>query len=121
MSNKVLVVDDSMMVRAQVKRALSAEFTIAEAVDGLDAMEKLSASPDVALVICDVNMPRMNGLEFLEGLSVSTHRIPVVMLTTEGQEEMIQRAKSLGAKAWLLKPFKPDHLLAVARKTALAA
>jgi two-component system chemotaxis response regulator CheY len=123
MTTKILVVDDSLMVRTQVKRALGAGFLIVEAVDGVDALEKLTAHPDTALIICDVNMPRMDGLDFLEkrALSPKLSSVPVVMLTTEGQQAMVLRARALGAMAWLLKPFKPEQLLAVAQKLAQAA
>jgi two-component system chemotaxis response regulator CheY len=124
MSAKVLIIDDSMMVRAQVGRALTgAGFSIIEAVDGIDGLQKLNASPDTRLIVCDVNMPRMNGIEFLENIrkQPSTAGVPVVMLTTEGQPELVQRAKALGAKGWIVKPFKPDLLVAAAKKlTAIA-
>jgi two-component system, chemotaxis family, chemotaxis protein CheY len=115
----ILVVDDSLMVRRQVTAALKGlGYTIVEAVDGLDALEKLEASPGIGLIVCDVNMPRMNGIEFLERLSGRGSSVPVVMLTTEGQPELMQRAKSLGAKGWLVKPFKPEFLVATANKLA---
>jgi len=118
MANKVLVIDDSMMVRKQVGMALgTAGFTVVEASDGVDALDKLVTHADVALVVCDVNMPRMNGLEFLENVRAG---LPVMMLTTEGQPELIQRAKALGAKGWLVKPFKADLLVAAARKLTAA-
>jgi two-component system chemotaxis response regulator CheY len=67
-------------------------------------------------------MPNMNGLDFLEAMrrSPENANTAVVMLTTEGQQELIQRAKSLGAKGWLMKPFKPDMLVATARKLVAA-
>jgi two-component system, chemotaxis family, chemotaxis protein CheY len=105
------------MVRRQVGASLvSAGYSTVEAVDGVDATTKVSA--DTAMIVCDVNMPRMNGLELLEHLArdPATARIPVVMLTTEGQPELIQRAKALGAKGWLIKPFKAEMLVAVAKK-----
>lgn len=112
---KVLVIDDSQMVRYQVGKALTgAGFTVIDAVDGVDALAKLAAAPDTALVICDVNMPNMNGIEFLEKKGPSGP--PVVMLTTEGQPELIKKAKTLGAKGWVMKPFKPDLLIAAAKK-----
>jgi two-component system, chemotaxis family, chemotaxis protein CheY len=114
MGNEIMVVDDSMMVRKQVGMALTAAgFTVVEACDGVDAMEKLSTHADVALVICDINMPRMNGLEFLENVRQG---LPVLMLTTEAQPELIQRATALGAKGWIMKPFKLDLVVAAARK-----
>ena len=74
---------------------------------------------DTRLVVCDVNMPRMSGIEFLETLHERRgRRIPVVMLTTEGQPELIARAKALGAIGWIVKPFKPELLVATAKKLA---
>jgi two-component system chemotaxis response regulator CheY len=123
MSATILVIDDSLMVRQQVSRALGgAGFSIVEACDGLDAHQKLASHSEIRLIVCDVNMPRMNGIEFLEKLSAIGAAIPVVMLTTEGQPELIQRAKACGAKGWIVKPFKPEMLIAAAKKlTALAA
>ena len=115
----VMVIDDSLMVRRQVATALKGlGYAVVEAVDGLDALEKLAAAPEIGLIVCDVNMPRMNGIEFLERMRTQGSPVPVVMLTTEGQPELIQRAKSLGAKGWLVKPFKPEFLVATARKLA---
>jgi two-component system chemotaxis response regulator CheY len=118
---KVLVVDDSMMIRKQVSGALiQAGFSVVEACDGADALKKLSEADEVSLVVCDVNMPNMNGLEFLEAVrGQPTHAgVAVVMLTTEGQNDLIQKAKSLGAKGWIMKPFKPELLIAAAKKLA---
>ena len=119
MLKKVLVVDDSATVRQQVRMALSrSEFEVVEAVDGLDGKQKLDTNRDISLVICDVNMPRMNGIEMLEVVkSQPRHaRLPVVMLTTEGQPALIQRAKRAGAKGWIVKPFKANLLVAAAHK-----
>ena len=124
MTSKVLVVDDSMMIRAQVSRALTqAGFSVVEAGDGVAALKTLENEADVCLVVCDVNMPNMNGIEFLEavGKDASRASLPVVMLTTEGQNDLVRRAKALGAKGWILKPFKPDLLIAAAKKLTAAA
>jgi two-component system chemotaxis response regulator CheY len=113
-----------MMVRQQVSRALvAAGFSVIDAVDGVDALQKLAANQGTQLVVCDVNMPRMNGIEFLENLrkDASLGRMPVVMLTTEGQPELIQQAKELGAKGWIVKPFKPALLVAAVTKLTAAA
>ncbi len=122
MTAKVLVVDDSTMVRRQVQATLvEAGFGVVEAVDGADALVKLGHSGDMSLIVLDINMPNMNGLELLEELR---HReklaaVPVVMLTTEGQPELMKQAKDLGAKGWIIKPFKPALLVrAVQRLTA---
>jgi len=116
---KVLIVDDSPIVRQQVKLALGeTAFEFLEASDGMEGLSKLEGDPDIALVILDVNMPRMSGLEMLEkvkegGKNPGMH---VVMLTGEGQHSMIDRAKKAGAKGWIVKPFKPELLSAAIRK-----
>jgi two-component system chemotaxis response regulator CheY len=120
-SKKVLVVDDSSTIRQQVAFALApAGFQVVEAEDGAEGIRKLGAHPDVAMVICDVNMPRMNGLEMLEQLRGAAHVPPIVMLTTEGAMELVAKAKTLGAKGWMVKPFKPDQLVAAAKKLTAA-
>ncbi|MBC8068680.1 MAG: response regulator [Deltaproteobacteria bacterium] len=122
MSKKVLVVDDSSTVRQQVGSALvQAGFTVLEAVDGLDGAAMIAANSDIALVICDVNMPRMNGLEMVESvrkIPISA-TMPIIMLTTEGDPSLVARAKLVGAKGWIVKPFKPELLVAAARKLAV--
>ena len=117
MSKRILVVDDSPTVRQQVSVALvQAGYQVLEAVDGLDGIGKLDAS--IAMVVCDVNMPRMNGIEMLEKLKADGKgsNTPVVMLTTEGQPALIDRAKKAGAKGWIVKPFKADLLVAAVKK-----
>jgi two-component system, chemotaxis family, chemotaxis protein CheY len=114
---KILVIDDSPTVRQQVGLALSqAGYQVVEAVDGVDAISKVDAS--VSMLICDVNMPRMNGLEMLEKLrtDVRWKSLPVVMLTTEGQPALIERAKRAGAKGWIIKPFKAELLVAAVQR-----
>lgn len=119
MGKKILVVDDSATVRQQVGLALGqAGFDVVEAVDGMDGIDKMHQTVDIALVICDVNMPRMNGLEMIEKLHAEKKgaMAPVVMLTTEGQPELVERAKKAGAKGWIVKPFKAELLIAAAKK-----
>jgi two-component system, chemotaxis family, chemotaxis protein CheY len=123
MSATVMLIDDSATVRMQASRALSAAgFGIIEATDGVDALEKLEvalkgSASGVALIVCDVNMPRMSGIEFIENLSRREGvRPPVIMLTTEGHPDLVQSAKACGAKGWMVKPFKPELLVAAARK-----
>lgn len=118
----VLVIDDSMVIRQQVGRALApAGFSIVEAKDGIEGLQRLADSPDVRVIVCDVNMPRMNGLDFLERLAAKPQVPPVVMLTTEGQHDVIQRAKALGAKGWLIKPLKAENLVATVKRLATSA
>jgi len=122
MSALIMIVDDSAMIRMQVKRALSgAGFDVVQALDGRDAAEQIASGAQPSLIVCDVNMPRMNGLEFLEHLRDAGCDVPVIMLTTEGQPDMIRRARLLGAKGWLVKPFRPDLLLAAATKMVARA
>lgn len=119
MGAKVLVVDDSGFVRQHVGRVLrAAGFDIVEAADGDQALAALAADGEIALVFCDVNMPQRSGLEMLEALAgdPAGRRPPVVMLTTEGQRELIVRAKALGAMGWIVKPFKPELLVLTAQK-----
>jgi two-component system, chemotaxis family, chemotaxis protein CheY len=119
MALRILIADDSMLVRRQVSTALvSAGYEVVEAVDGVDAHEKLA--PDLALIVCDLNMPKMNGMELLERIHADPKMaaVPFVMLTTEARAGMFERARSLGAKAWLIKPFKPELFLAAVAKIA---
>ena len=116
---KVIVIDDSRSAREQVLRALREEnVTLVEAVDGRDGLAKLDANADASLIICDINMPEMNGLEMLTTLYDSGRlgALPVIMLTTESQPELLKKAKEKGAKGWIVKPFKPALLVAAVRK-----
>jgi two-component system chemotaxis response regulator CheY len=116
---KVLVVDDSTTVREQVGQALAqAGYEVVEAFDGVDAGEKLQAHRDVRLVLCDVNMPRKSGLDLLADLHLEARTPPlsVVMLTTEGQPELVSRARTLGAKGWMVKPVRAELLVATVKK-----
>ena len=113
MSKKILTVDDSPSVRKMVEFSLKSKgYAMGAAGDGLEALELLDQEPYDAIIL-DVNMPRMNGLEFLEKrLEIDTIAdIPVIMLTTEGQDEDRDKAISLGATAYIIKPFKPSQLL----------
>ena len=119
MTSKIIVVDDSRTARQQVRDALAdTGFEIIEAVDGEDGLAKIAEQRGLSLVICDVNMPKMNGLEMLRALRQTQPAVntPVVMLTTEGQPELLQQAKQAGARGWIVKPFKPALLVAAVRK-----
>lgn len=123
MSKKVLVVDDSATVRQQVRMVLEqAGFDVSEAVDGQDAVAKVNAA-DFAGVVCDVNMPRMNGVEFVETVKKEAKHaaLPILMLTTEGAPDLIRRAKAAGVKGWIVKPFKADQVVAAMKKLTEAA
>ena len=118
---KVMIVDDSRTIRQQVNFTLSKSgFEVVEAEDGADGLAKLRANPDVAMVISDVNMPNMDGLQMVEAIKADAtlNKVPVLMLTTEGAGELINRARAAGAKGWIVKPFKPDQLIAAVSKLA---
>jgi two-component system, chemotaxis family, chemotaxis protein CheY len=115
---KILVVDDSETIRLTVSDTLQkAGFTVIQAIDGVDGLARL-AENDVDLMILDVNMPRLSGLEMLEKVHAEPRwaHLPVVMLTTEAHFAMIDRAKKLGAKGWMIKPVKPENLVAAVKK-----
>jgi two-component system chemotaxis response regulator CheY len=121
MPGTVMIVDDSQMVRKQVARTLlAAGFVVVEAQDGADALVQLSSViPAPALIVLDVNMPKMGGIEFLQSLrgrGPGFAMPPVVMLTTEGDPKLMQQAKALGAKGWIIKPFRSEMLLAAVQK-----
>ena len=119
---KVLIVEDSETIRQQVASALErAGFGVVEACDGVAGLERASQN-ELCMVILDVNMPRLNGLEMLERLKADPRhaKLPVLMLTTEVQQSMIERAKKAGARGWMIKPVKMDQLVSTVNKlTAL--
>jgi two-component system, chemotaxis family, chemotaxis protein CheY len=116
----VLIVDDSQTIRQQVAGALEgAGYAVIEAADGIEGLERI-AQHDLCMVVLDVNMPRLNGLEMLEQLKTNpTHAgLPVLLLTTEVQPELIERAKRAGALGWIIKPAKLDQLVLAVNKLA---
>jgi len=113
MSKTILVVDDSASIRQVVGLTLKgAGYTVIEAVDGRDALNKLDGQK-VNLVISDVNMPNMDGISFVKEMKQKPNYkfTPVIMLTTEGAEEKKREGQAAGAKAWVVKPFKPEQML----------
>lgn len=113
-----MTVDDSASVRQMVAFTLKdAGYEVVEAVDGADALDKLKGSP-VDMVVTDLNMPNVDGIELIKNVrSDPKHKfIPVVMLTTESQEEKKILGKEAGATGWIIKPFKPEQLLGVIKK-----
>ena len=121
MSNKILVIDDAQSIRQVVKLVLGEHgYDVTEAEDGKDALSKLNGE-SLDLIICDVNMPNMNGIEFLDELKnneayAEYKFIPLIMLTTEAGKDMKDKGKELGAKAWLVKPFQPEQLIDAIKK-----
>ena len=114
----VLTVDDSPSIRQMIKVTLEpAGHNVIEAGDGAQGLAKCQATrPD--LVITDLNMPTMNGLELIRALRKlpALTGLPIVFLTTESTDAVKQEAKSAGATGWITKPFKPEQLLSVVAK-----
>lgn len=118
---RVLVVDDSATVRQQVSQVLTkVGFEVVEAADGQIGADMIKEDKTINVVICDVNMPRMNGIEMLSHVRTEQKNLdlPILMLTTDGQPALIKRAKEAGARGWMVKPFNPVQLVAAVQKLA---
>ena len=114
----IMVVDDSSSLRLMVSVVLKgAGYAVVEATDGTDALGKLQGQ-DFCLFLTDINMPRMDGIELTRRIrAIPAYKfVPIVMLTTESHPEKKLAGKAAGATAWIVKPFNPDQLLAVAKK-----
>jgi two-component system chemotaxis response regulator CheY len=121
MSKTILIVDDSSSLRTVVNLALKrAGYDVIEAVDGEDGLTKLDGRK-INLIVCDVNMPRLNGIEFVTRVKQHPRYkfTPVIMLTTEGQDAKKEQGRAAGAKAWIVKPFNPPVLLDAISKLVL--
>ena len=118
MAKTVMTVDDSASVRQMVGFTLrQAGYDVVEASDGKEAISALAGRP-VHMVVTDLNMPNMDGIELVRWLRAQqAYRfIPIVLLTTESQESKKQEGRAAGATGWIVKPFKQDQLLSVVRK-----
>lgn len=123
MAKTILIVDDSSSLRMLVRMSLTrAGYEVLEAGDGQEALQALDSAGRVHLVVCDVNMPRMDGVAFVTQVKQHPkHRfIPVVMLTTEDEGSARERGRQAGAKAWMVKPFNPPQLLDTVSKLVMA-
>lgn len=121
MAKTILIVDDSASVRQVVAISLrGAGYDVIEGSDGKDALSRLKGQK-VHLIISDVNMPNMDGISFVKAVKLlpAYKFTPIVMLTTESQETKKREGQEAGAKAWIVKPFKPDQLLGVVQKLVL--
>jgi two-component system chemotaxis response regulator CheY len=117
MKKTILAVDDSATIRQMVSFTLkSAGYEVIEARDGQDALSKLTQP--VAMVVTDLNMPVLDGIGLIKGVRnhASARYVPIVVLTTESEAAKKQQAKSAGATAWIVKPFRPEQLLSVVSK-----
>jgi len=116
--NKVLIVEDSKLVHRMYDLMLT-QYTLVHCTDGLDAMQKLGDHPDADLILLDLNMPRMSGLEFLKTIKKDPvfSQIPVVIVSTEGKEEDTNRGLEAGAAGYVTKPFQREDILEAVQNT----
>ncbi|WP_328472496.1 response regulator [Actinoplanes sp. NBC_00393] len=118
MAKSILIVDDSASVRQVVSIALKgAGYEVITANDGKDALSKMTGQR-IHLIISDVNMPNMDGITFVaEAKKLPAYKFtPIIMLTTESQEDKKKQAQAAGAKAWVTKPFQPEQMLSAVAK-----
>ena len=117
MGRRVMTVDDSPTVRQALETTLrQAGYDVVEAVDGRDALDKWTDGP-VDMLVTDLNMPNLDGIALIKEIrqKPGNRFMPIIMLTSESQPEMKEEGKKAGASGWIVKPFKPEQLLAVVR------
>jgi two-component system chemotaxis response regulator CheY len=113
-SKTVLVVDDSKTIRNLVAFILKSEgIEVVTAENGLDGLEKLYSIQDIALILTDINMPRMDGFSFIEAVRKQDiyKDIPIIILSTEGGEDDMQKGMNLGANLYMVKPAQPERMV----------
>ena len=121
MAKTIMIVDDSASIRTVVGIALRGEgYAVIEAINGQDAINKLTGQK-VNLIISDVNMPIMDGITFVKHVKqMAAYRFtPIIMLTTESDESKKREGQAAGAKAWVVKPFKPEQMLGAVQRLCL--
>lgn len=121
MGKTILTVDDSRTMRNMLLMALTeAGHTVIQAEDGVHGVEVLAASPDVDVIITDINMPRMDGYGFIDHVrrESAARATPILVLSTESEPAKKQRARDAGATGWIIKPFDAEKLVAAVRRVA---
>lgn len=120
MSKKILIVDDSAMMRLALNTSLTkAGYTVIQANDGNEALGMLKDDlGKIDLIVCDVNMPNMDGLSFVKAYKTipEYQYIPVLMLTSEGSEDRKAQGRAAGVRAWMMKPFEQEVLMSAISK-----
>jgi two-component system chemotaxis response regulator CheY len=119
MAERILIVDDSRALRMLLGHNLrQGGYEVLEAGDGEEALERLGGGETVDLVITDFTMPGMNGIELTRRIRALDRcgELPIVLLTTEDQEDKKKEGRSAGATGWIVKPFDPEQLLSVIRE-----
>jgi two-component system chemotaxis response regulator CheY len=122
MSQKyILIIDDSPTIRISVDFAVkNLGYPTEQAENGKEALEKVNSikdgGDDILLIVCDINMPEMDGITFIREFRKIDKFTPIVVLTTESEEEKIQEGKEAGASGWIVKPFQPADLVGVVER-----
>lgn len=114
-----MIVDDSAAIRQQVAILLGElGYEVVQAYDGVDGVACIATDYGIQLVICDLEMPRMGGLELLQQVRQErrTSSLPIVMLATHTDASVVQQAKDAGAQGWMIKPFRPEALVSTVEK-----
>jgi two-component system chemotaxis response regulator CheY len=121
MGKRVLTVDDSKTMRDMLKLALTeAGYDVVQADDGAHGVEVLQSTPDIDVIVTDINMPRMDGYAFIDSVrkNPKNRTTPILVLTTESEPEKKRRAREAGATGWIVKPFDPVKLVAAINRVA---
>jgi len=121
MNKYIMVIDDSPTIRVSVELALKQlGLMIKQAENGQDALDKISeiksSGDEIVLCLSDINMPVLNGLEFITEFRKIDKFTPVVVLTTEAEKDIIQKGKEAGTSGWIIKPFQAEDLLNVVKR-----
>ena len=118
MSKNILAVYDSVTMRQTISTTLEKEgYSVTLANDGMDAISKLDGNK-YHVIVTDINMPNMDGIRLIQEVrKLASHKFtPIIVLTTESQPEKKEEGKNAGATGWIIKPFKPEQLIAVVKK-----
>jgi CheY-like chemotaxis protein len=118
LTKKVLIVDDHALMRQTLATILRGHYEVLFAANGMEGIGNVNDHPDVSLILLDVNMPMMNGMEMIDFLR-NNHpehaQIPILMVTTESDQKLIQKAKAKKVAGWLTKPIDAQKLLQFAK------
>jgi two-component system chemotaxis response regulator CheY len=114
--NKILIVDDSATMRKIIVRVLRRAnidaTTVLEASSGVEGLQRLVSDPDIQLILSDINMPEMSGIDFVKAVRTkhAKEALPMIMITAEGADASLQSALSSGANGYVTKPFTPETI-----------
>ncbi|MGL4369171.1 MAG: response regulator [Spirochaetota bacterium] len=118
MQQQILIVDDSSAIRQSLRYVIEhAGYSVIEACHGKDALAKIQ--PQTKLVISDINMPEMGGIEMVKTIrsgTTASRTVPIIILTTESHNDIKQSGKDAGATAWMVKPFPPEEIISTIKK-----